>query len=220
MQRRQINRVATAAAGSIGPYSVLLSPPAIPLIGDVLSHTVASLLSRLMWPFLLRKIFGPSPVPKKFQGFPEEMAVRPSQIRAKRPPRSSSRSECFCLQPIRSGLTPPRSSGCERAARLSAAVEYALRLFARIIAAGTLTEIPGIGDAIADIVTKLHQPGSHPSLEKLRKEVPIIGAPGSVGRAETLRNDAFQAELAAVPKHDVTGLADMFVQLQAGLGTT
>src|SRR3954447_12985707 len=42
----------------------------------------------------------------------------------------------------------------------------------RVIAAGTLTEIPGIGDAIADIVTKLHQTGSHPSLEKLRKEVP------------------------------------------------
>ena len=41
----------------------------------------------------------------------------------------------------------------------------------RIIAAGTLTEIPGIGDAIADIITKLHQTGSHPSLEKLRKEV-------------------------------------------------
>jgi pimeloyl-ACP methyl ester carboxylesterase len=28
------------------------------------------------------KVFGPSPVPKKFKGFPEEMAVRPSQIRA------------------------------------------------------------------------------------------------------------------------------------------
>ena len=29
-----------------------------------------------------------------------------------------------------------------------------------IIKAGTLTEIPGIGDAIADIVTRLHQTGS------------------------------------------------------------
>jgi DNA polymerase (family 10) len=35
-----------------------------------------------------------------------------------------------------------------------------------------LTEIRGIGGAIADIVTKLHQTGSHPSLDKLRKEVP------------------------------------------------
>ncbi len=62
---------------------VILSPPAIPLIGDLLSHTISPLLSRLMWPLLLRKIFGPSPVPEKFkQEFPEEMAVRPSQLRA------------------------------------------------------------------------------------------------------------------------------------------
>jgi len=61
---------------------LILSPPAIPLIGDLLSHTISPILSRLMWPFLLRKIFGPRQVPRKFKGFPEEMAVRPSQIRA------------------------------------------------------------------------------------------------------------------------------------------
>jgi pimeloyl-ACP methyl ester carboxylesterase len=61
---------------------VILAPPAIPFIGHLLSHTVSPLLSRLMWPLMLRKIFGPSPVPQKFSGFPEEMAVRPSQIRA------------------------------------------------------------------------------------------------------------------------------------------
>jgi pimeloyl-ACP methyl ester carboxylesterase len=30
----------------------------------------------------MRKMFGPAPVPKKFKGFPKEMAVRPSQLRA------------------------------------------------------------------------------------------------------------------------------------------
>jgi len=60
----------------------ILAPPAIPLIGDLLSHTLSPLLSRLMWPLLLRKIFGPSSIPEKFKRFPEEMAVRPSQIRA------------------------------------------------------------------------------------------------------------------------------------------
>src|SRR3954463_9093647 len=60
----------------------MLSPPAIPGIGDLLSPPIPPLLSRLMWPLLLRKIFGPSPVPEKFKGFPEEMTVRPSQIRA------------------------------------------------------------------------------------------------------------------------------------------
>ena len=31
---------------------------------------------------MMAKIFGPRPVPKKFEAFPKEMALRPSQIRA------------------------------------------------------------------------------------------------------------------------------------------
>jgi pimeloyl-ACP methyl ester carboxylesterase len=61
---------------------VISSPAALPVIGNVLSHTISPLLSRLIWPLLLRKIFGPSSVPDKFVGFPEEMAVRPGQLRA------------------------------------------------------------------------------------------------------------------------------------------
>jgi DNA polymerase (family 10) len=34
-----------------------------------------------------------------------------------------------------------------------------------------LTEIPGVGDAIAVIITTLYRTGTHPSLEKLRKEI-------------------------------------------------
>jgi pimeloyl-ACP methyl ester carboxylesterase len=56
--------------------------PAIPGLGDVISHTVSPILSRLMWPLMLRKMFGPRSVPEKFSGFPVEMAVRPSQVRA------------------------------------------------------------------------------------------------------------------------------------------
>jgi pimeloyl-ACP methyl ester carboxylesterase len=61
---------------------VISSPLAMPVIGDVLSYTVSPLLSRLIWPLLLRKIFGPQSVPDKFMEFPEEMAVRPWQLRA------------------------------------------------------------------------------------------------------------------------------------------
>ena len=67
------------------------------------------------------------------------------------------------------GGNPYRTKAYLRAADSLAALSQPLD---RMIAAGTLTEIPGIGDAIADIITKLHQTGSHPSLEKLRKEVP------------------------------------------------
>jgi DNA polymerase (family X) len=40
------------------------------------------------------------------------------------------------------------------------------------VAEGRLTDVPGIGDAITDIVTKLHVHGGHPSLDSMRKEVP------------------------------------------------
>lgn len=59
-----------------------LSGPAIPVVGDIARYTLAPVASRLLWPLLMRKIFGPAPVPPKFRDFPKEMAVRPSQIRA------------------------------------------------------------------------------------------------------------------------------------------
>jgi pimeloyl-ACP methyl ester carboxylesterase len=69
-----------------------LSQPAIPIIGDIMRHTVSPMASRLLWPLLLRKIFGPASVPQKFDRFPKEMAMRPSQLRA-------SAAESFLMIP-------------------------------------------------------------------------------------------------------------------------
>jgi pimeloyl-ACP methyl ester carboxylesterase len=60
----------------------LLSPPAIPLIGDLMRYTVSPLLGRLAWPAILRRIFGPGPVPVSFSEFPVWMALRPLPLRA------------------------------------------------------------------------------------------------------------------------------------------
>src|ERR1700755_2256466 len=54
----------------------------MPGLGDILSSTISPMLRRLMWHAMLRKMFGPGSVPAKFAGFPKEMAVRPSQVRA------------------------------------------------------------------------------------------------------------------------------------------
>ena len=64
------------------PDVLALSAPAVPFVGDVLGHTLSPIVSRLMWPLIMAKIFGPRSVPKKFEGFPKEMALRPSQIHA------------------------------------------------------------------------------------------------------------------------------------------
>jgi pimeloyl-ACP methyl ester carboxylesterase len=61
---------------------VALSLPAVPLLGDVVRYTISPLVSRLMWPLMMKTLFGPAPIPKKFDGFPKGLAVRPSQVRA------------------------------------------------------------------------------------------------------------------------------------------
>lgn len=61
----------------------LLSPPAIPIIGDIMRYTVSPLLGRLIWPLMKKRIFAPAEVPHKFDArFPVWMTLRPSQLRA------------------------------------------------------------------------------------------------------------------------------------------
>ncbi len=60
----------------------LMAPPAIPLIGDLLRHTISPLIGRALWPGMLRLLFRPAPVPSYLARFPVWMALRPSQLRA------------------------------------------------------------------------------------------------------------------------------------------
>jgi DNA polymerase (family X) len=53
----------------------------------------------------------------------------------------------------------------------------------KLVAEGRLREVPGVGEAIADIIATLHATGTHPTLEKMRREVPagvleMLGIPG------------------------------------------
>lgn len=59
------------------------SPPAVPLIGDVLRYTISPILQALSLPLILRQMFGPPAVPQQFKKlFPLSMILRPWQIRA------------------------------------------------------------------------------------------------------------------------------------------
>jgi pimeloyl-ACP methyl ester carboxylesterase len=61
----------------------LLSPPAIPVIGDLMRYTVSPLIGRLIWPAMVRKIFGPAKTTARFKNeFPVWMTLRPVQLRA------------------------------------------------------------------------------------------------------------------------------------------
>ena len=67
------------------------------------------------------------------------------------------------------GGNPFRAKAYARAADNLLALSLPLD---QVIAEERLREIPGIGEAIADIVKTLHATGTHPSLEKMRKELP------------------------------------------------
>jgi pimeloyl-ACP methyl ester carboxylesterase len=59
------------------------SPPAIPLLGDVMRYTVSALFARLTLRQTVRAMFKPQPVPAHYlSALGSEMLVRPSQIRA------------------------------------------------------------------------------------------------------------------------------------------
>ena len=62
---------------------LLSSPPAIPILGDLLRYTISPLLGKLLQPRLLKGMFAPLPVPASFAlGSTPNMSLRPGQIRA------------------------------------------------------------------------------------------------------------------------------------------
>ena len=60
----------------------VLSPPAVPLIGDLMRFTVSPLLARLMLPGMIKNMFAPRPVDDRFRQLPFWMMLRPKQLRA------------------------------------------------------------------------------------------------------------------------------------------
>jgi DNA polymerase (family 10) len=77
-------------------------------------------------------------------------------------------AEYGCRSALRGG-NPYRARAYRQAAENLVTLTEPL---AQVIAEGRLREIPGVGTAIADIITTLHETGTHPNLEKMRKEVP------------------------------------------------
>ena len=62
---------------------VTVVPAVVPGIGDLLRHTISPIAGRAMIPLGNRLIFSPAPVPEHWsRGFPFELAMRPSQLRA------------------------------------------------------------------------------------------------------------------------------------------
>ena len=68
---------------TLRPDVPLVAAGAIPVLGDILRHTVSPWLGRLLMPLVKRAMFSPAPVTARFRReYSDAMALRPSQIRA------------------------------------------------------------------------------------------------------------------------------------------
>lgn len=127
--------------------AMLASLPAVPLLGDVIRHTLAPITARLAWPLLLSIIFGPAPVPRSFRQFPKEMALRPSQIRASAEEAGLLDSSARNLLKSYSRLKMPVAIVAGDADRIVDTRDQSLRLH-RLIAGSTLRVVKGAGHMV------------------------------------------------------------------------
>ena len=63
--------------------AALVTPAAVPVLGDLLNHTVSPPLTHMTLPGTLRTMFAPRAVPDRFRDtFPKSLIPRPKQLRA------------------------------------------------------------------------------------------------------------------------------------------
>ncbi|WP_217639963.1 alpha/beta fold hydrolase [Palleronia marisminoris] len=129
------------------PDVIGMAGPAVPLVGDLMRYTISPILSRLMWPLLMRKIFGPQRVPAKFAGFPKAMAVRPSQIRASAAESALMIPDAAAYRAIYSSLGMPVAIVAGAEDRLVDPKAQSARLH-REIAKSSFDLVPGAGHMI------------------------------------------------------------------------
>jgi pimeloyl-ACP methyl ester carboxylesterase len=137
---------------TLRPDVVALSAPAVPLVGDVLRYTISPIVSRIMWPVLMTKIFDPRSVPKKFEGFPKEMALRPSQIRASAAESALMIPGAFDFQDEYANLKMPVSIIAGEEDRLINIDEQSHRLHGNI-AQSKFHRVPGAGHMVHQTAT-------------------------------------------------------------------
>jgi pimeloyl-ACP methyl ester carboxylesterase len=138
----------------------LLSGPAVPVVGDVMRYTLSPVAARAAWPALVRRIFQPAPVDPGFAGFPAELALRPSQIRAAAADTALMIPGAAALSRRYGELSLPVMIVAGVGDRIVDHRAHAVRL-ARELACADLLIVPGAGHmihytALEDVVTAIH----------------------------------------------------------------
>lgn len=89
------------------PEMMLTNQPSIPVVGDLMRHTITPWLVRAAWPMLIKRVFAPGEVPARFDNFPTWMVLRPSALQAASDELGLLISSATSLSPRYAGLKTP-----------------------------------------------------------------------------------------------------------------
>jgi pimeloyl-ACP methyl ester carboxylesterase len=152
--------------------TALFAPPAIPVVGDVLRYTIAPLIGHLIKNRVIRKLFSPQSVPRRFSAqFPTDLSLRPGQIRA------ASEETALMVRSVTAAarrykeLSIPTSIMAGTADQISEPYRQSARLH-ETIRHSHLILLPGIGHMVhhvvpAEVIDAIEAVGKRPGLPPL-----------------------------------------------------
>ncbi len=112
---------------------MLVSPSAVPILGDLLCYTVAPLMGEAMAPRMVAKMFSPQTVPTRFdREFPFGLMLRPSQLSASTKDATHMMPDAFRMEARYPELTCPVAIRCGDADAVVDPKAQALRLHSAV----------------------------------------------------------------------------------------
>jgi pimeloyl-ACP methyl ester carboxylesterase len=151
-----------------------MSPPALPLLGTLLRHTVAPVLSRLLWPAMVRRVFAPAPTAPAFaQRYPVWMSLRPGVLRASAAESAMMIPQAASLRRRTRDLRIPVAIVAGASDRLVSTAWHSARLHRRI-AESRLHVVPNAGH----MVHHTSPDGVVAALDELADRAPMETASG------------------------------------------
>jgi pimeloyl-ACP methyl ester carboxylesterase len=125
----------------------LASVPAVPVLGHLLRYTVAPLMGRMMWPALVKRMFGPATTPERFKRLPVWMSLRPSQLGASAAESGLMIPAAQRLSQRYAELTMPVAVIAGSGDRIASAEHHAVRLHEEIPHSELVMQ-PGVGHMV------------------------------------------------------------------------
>lgn len=146
----------------------LLSPPAIPVIGDAMRYTVSPLVARAILPGMIKRVFQPAPVPERFEReFPKALMLRPLQLRAAAEDAALMTPSVMALESRYRELTMPVTIITGADDQIVDVDRHSARLHQELPGSEFIS-LPGLGhmihhlapDAVADVIDRVAQQSS------------------------------------------------------------